>query len=77
MTTVGDNDDGLDEAIYQDEEFAVTLEEVALFWRWLIFRDGEMVQEGVSITERSARDASLKVVDYLRGRSAPGPAPAP
>ncbi|MBC7273055.1 hypothetical protein ACF09G_31845 [Streptomyces albogriseolus] len=54
--------------IYRDDEFLVRVEEVTPFWRWLIFRAGRMVQEGVSISERSARDAALTVAAYLRGR---------
>lgn len=53
--------------IHRDAEFTVVVEEIGPFWRWLIFREGVEIQQGVSLSERSAHHNGLKVASFLRG----------
>lgn len=61
--------DGDETVIYEDDEYTVVVEEVDPFWQWLIYRGDAEVHNGVALSESSARQAGLKVVTYLQGRT--------
>ncbi|PND54256.1 hypothetical protein CRM90_28925 [Mycobacterium sp. ENV421] len=61
--------DGEETIVYQDDEFVVVVEEVDPFWQWSIYRGEAQVQNGVALSESSARLAGLKVLTYLQGRT--------
>lgn len=59
--------DGIERIIYEDEEYTVIVDESFPCWEWFIYRGCNAVQNGVSLTERSAREAGLKILAYLQG----------
>ena len=52
--------------IFNDHLYRALLLEVEPFYRWLIFRHDEMIQEGVSISEEAGCRAVRSVVAYFR-----------
>lgn len=60
--------DGVSRVIFEDDEYSVVVEDTDPYWQWFIFRGDDEIQNGVSLTERSACDAGKKVLLYLQGR---------
>lgn len=60
--------DGVERVIFEDDEFAVFVEESFPCWEWFIYRGDNEIQNGVSLTERSACEAGMKILAYLQGR---------
>lgn len=56
--------------IFEDDEFTVLVEESFPCWEWFIYRGEDEIQNGVSLTERSACEAGMKILAYLQGRHA-------
>ena len=70
-----DGDDLLQEdpeaiLIHSDARYAAFGKDVEFMWRWEIFRDGEFVQEGCSLSENSAREAVAYVIRYMHRQDA-------
>jgi soluble methane monooxygenase-binding protein MmoD len=66
--TVGAIVSDIERIIYEDEEFTVIVDESFPCWEWFIYRGYDAIQNGVSLTERSACEAGLKILAYLQGR---------
>jgi soluble methane monooxygenase-binding protein MmoD len=60
--------DSLERVIFEDPEFTVSVEESFPCWEWFIYRGDEEIQNGVSLTEKSACEAGMKILAYLQGR---------
>ena len=62
--------------LHEDARYLAYGKDLEYMWHWEIHRDGEFVQEGCSLSERSAREAVSHVLSYFRqqdsARSAPG-----
>jgi len=48
--------------------YRAVIEDLEFMWRWKIYRDGEMCQEGCSLSERSSREAVGHVLAFYRVR---------
>jgi soluble methane monooxygenase-binding protein MmoD len=55
------------EAIRQGRYRAI-IQDLDFMWRWRIYRDGEMCQEGCSLSESSSREAIRHVLAFYEGR---------
>jgi soluble methane monooxygenase-binding protein MmoD len=72
------DDEPADSAIIVDEEaenlieicregsYRAVVEDLGFMWRWNIYRDGEMCQEGCSLSEGSSREAVRHVMAFYR-----------
>lgn len=60
--------DDQERVIFEDDECIVCVEESFPCWEWFIYRGDERIQNGVSLTERSASEAGMKILFYLQGR---------
>jgi soluble methane monooxygenase-binding protein MmoD len=67
--------DDVERVIFEDEEFSVFVAESFPCWEWFIYRGDAEIQNGVSLTERSACEAGMKILAYLQGRHATGNGP--
>lgn len=47
--------------LYDSEPYAAFCEDLEFMWRWTIYRDQQLVQEGCSLT----LDASRRAVDHV------------
>jgi len=47
--------------LYDDELYTAYTEDLEFMWRWTIYREEQLVQEGCSLTE----DASRHAVDHV------------
>lgn len=47
-----------------DGRYSAVLEDLGFMWRWHIFRDGEMCQEGCSLTKGASREAVSHVFAF-------------
>lgn len=47
-----------------DGRYGAVLEDLGFMWRWRIFRDGEMCQEGCSLTKSASREAVSHVFAF-------------
>jgi methane monooxygenase component D len=54
--------------IYEESRYVAYGKDLEYMWRWEILRDGEFVQEGCSLTERSAREAVSHVISFFQRR---------
>jgi soluble methane monooxygenase-binding protein MmoD len=52
--------------IFNDRVYRALLLEVEPFYRWFIFRQDEMIQEGVAISEEAGCRAAGSVLAYFR-----------
>ena len=57
------------EAICQGRYRAI-VQDLDFMWRWRIYRDGEMCQEGCSLSESSSREAVRHVLAFYETRDA-------
>ncbi len=54
--------------IYNFECYRAAIENLGFMWRWRIYRDGEMCQEGCSLSDTSSREAVNHVLAFYRVR---------
>jgi len=60
--------DDTERVIFEDEEFTVVVDEAFPCWEWFIYRGDAEIQNGVSLTERAACEAGMKILAYFQGR---------
>jgi soluble methane monooxygenase-binding protein MmoD len=61
-------DDGVIIEVCSEGRFRAVVEDLGFMWRWNIYRDGEMCQEGCSLSENSSREAVRHVLAFYRTR---------
>ena len=61
------DDDAIIE-IHNEGRIRAVVEDLGFMWRWNIYRDGEMCQEGCSLSENSSREAVRHVLAFYRTR---------
>ncbi|WP_020174573.1 soluble methane monooxygenase-binding protein MmoD [Methyloferula stellata] len=54
--------------IFNDGRYSAFVQDLECVWRWEIHRDGQFVQEGCSLSERSSREAVGYVMSFYRRR---------
>ncbi len=54
--------------IFNEGRYRAVVENLDFMWRWNIYRDGEMCQEGCSLSETSSREAVRHVLAFYRTR---------
>jgi soluble methane monooxygenase-binding protein MmoD len=50
--------------IHNEGRYRAVIENLDFMWRWRIFRDGEMCQEGCSLSDDSSREAVRHVLAF-------------
>jgi soluble methane monooxygenase-binding protein MmoD len=56
--------------IFNDGQYNAFVQDVECMWRWEIHRDGQLVQDGCSLSEGSSREAVGHVMAFYRRRDA-------
>ena len=51
--------------LYDDELYTAYTEDLEFMWRWTIYRDDKLVQEGCSLTEGASRHAVNHVMAFF------------
>ncbi|MCK5829817.1 MAG: soluble methane monooxygenase-binding protein MmoD [Methylococcales bacterium] len=51
--------------LYDDETYTAYTEDLEFMWRWTIYRENELVQEGCSLTEDASRHAVNHVMAFF------------
>lgn len=51
--------------LYDDEIYTAYTEDLEFMWRWTIYREDQLVQEGCSLTEDSSRHAVKHVMAFF------------
>ncbi|NOQ16173.1 MAG: soluble methane monooxygenase-binding protein MmoD [Methyloprofundus sp.] len=59
--------DGLTK-LFDDENYTAYTEDLEFMWRWTIYRDNQLVQEGCSLTEDSSRRAVNHVLAFFNAK---------
>jgi soluble methane monooxygenase-binding protein MmoD len=54
--------------IFNEGRYRAVVENLDFMWRWKIFRDGEMCQEGCSLSEASSCEAVRHVLAFYEVR---------
>jgi len=54
--------------ILNDGRYRAIVQDVECMWRWEIHRDGQVIQEGCSLSEGSSREAVDHVMAFYRRR---------
>lgn len=52
--------------LYDDEKYTAYTEDLEFMWRWTIYRDETLVQEGCSLTEDASRRAVNHVMAFFK-----------
>lgn len=55
--------------LYEDDIYTAYTEDLEFMWRWTIYRDNKLVQEGCSLTERASNDAVKHVLAFFNIKS--------
>ncbi|MBE9533087.1 MAG: soluble methane monooxygenase-binding protein MmoD [Methyloprofundus sp.] len=51
--------------LYDDDIYTAYTEDLEFMWRWTIYRDDKLVQEGCSLTERASQHAVNHVIAFF------------
>ncbi|WP_428353495.1 soluble methane monooxygenase-binding protein MmoD [Methyloprofundus sp.] len=51
--------------LYDDDNYTAYTEDLEFMWRWTIYRDNKLVQEGCSLSEDSSRRAVNHVLAFF------------
>ncbi len=51
--------------LYEDKNYTAYTEDLDFMWRWTIYRDKQLVQEGCSLTESASGHAVKHVLAYF------------
>ncbi|NYT47230.1 MAG: soluble methane monooxygenase-binding protein MmoD [Candidatus Methanofishera endochildressiae] len=51
--------------LYDDDNYTAYTEDLEFMWRWTIYRDSKLVQEGCSLSEDSSRRAVNHVLAFF------------
>jgi soluble methane monooxygenase-binding protein MmoD len=54
--------------ICREGRYRAEVEDLGFMWRWNIYRDGEMCQEGCSLSEQSSHEAVRHVLAFFHTR---------
>jgi soluble methane monooxygenase-binding protein MmoD len=54
--------------IFRDGRYRAVVENLDFMWRWKIYRDGEMCQEGCSLSDTSSCEAVRHVLAFYEVR---------
>ncbi|MCK5889755.1 MAG: soluble methane monooxygenase-binding protein MmoD [Methylococcales bacterium] len=68
-TLFGQNEDLT--KLYDDEVYTAYTEDLEFMWRWTIYRDEKLIQEGCSLTERASRHAVNHVMAFFNANKNP------
>ncbi len=50
--------------LMKDRNYSAYVQDLECMWRWTIYRDNELVQEGCSLSQRSAQEAVDHVMAF-------------
>jgi len=51
--------------LYDDNNYTAYTEDLEFMWRWTIFREDKLIQEGCSLTEEASRRAVNHVMAFF------------
>ena len=51
--------------LYDDDIYTAYTEDLEFMWRWTIYLDDKLVQEGCSLTERASQHAVNHVISFF------------
>ena len=51
--------------LYDDDTYTAYTEDLEFMWRWTIYRDNKLIQEGCSLTEEASRRAVNHVMAFF------------
>ena len=54
--------------LYDDEFYTAYTEDLEFMWRWTIYREEKLVQEGCSLTKNASRHAVDHVMAFFNSR---------
>ena len=57
--------------LYDDNIYSAYTEDLDFMWRWTIYRDHKLVQEGCSLTERASDHAVKHVLAFFNLKTVP------
>ena len=52
--------------LYDDETYTAYTQDLEFMWRWTIYREEKLVQEGCSLTENASRHAVNHVMAFFK-----------
>lgn len=55
--------------LYDDELYTAFTEDLEFMWRWTIYRENKLVQEGCSLTEDASRHAVNHVMAFFNSKT--------
>ena len=55
--------------LYDDDTYTAYTEDLEFMWRWTIYRENKLIQEGCSLTEDSSRRAVNHVLAFFNART--------
>ena len=54
--------------LFDDEDYTAYTEDLEFMWRWTIYRENKLVQEGCSLTEDASRRAVNHVLAFFNSK---------
>lgn len=51
--------------LYDDDSYTAYTEDLEFMWRWTIYREDKLIQEGCSLTKDAARRAVNHVIEFF------------